>query len=133
MKPEEIDLERVPALKRELLEYRRSGLAAAERPEEFWERQRRAVMDKVAAPPKRSYFKAAMAWSAVIAAVLLFISLWVESPKASPVPDFAGGYDQDLLCDVERLTADEAPVALQPAYILVTEIQNAGESKVMNK
>jgi hypothetical protein len=133
MDAEEFNLEQDPVLDRAVREFRRSGSAAAEKPEEFWLRQRRAVMEKLEIPAKHFRFKPAIAWSVALAAVLIVFGLWIESPEALPAPDFAGGYDQDLLYDVERLTTAEVPDAFQPAYILVDEIRSAEESKEVNK
>ncbi len=133
MDTEEFNLEQDPVLDRAVREFRRSGFAAAEKPEEFWSRQRRAVMEKLEVPAKHFRLKPAIAWSAALTAVLIAFGLWIQSPEALPVPDFAGGYDQNLLYEVERLTSAEVPDALQPAYLLVGEIQGAKESSSVSK
>lgn len=106
-----------------LKEFRASACAGLQRPEDFWEKQRRAVMAQIVHRPQASPFKPLLVWGIAVAVVLIAFGLWVEGPRTLPAPDFAAGYDQDLLGDVESLTNAEAPLALGPAFILADEIK----------
>ncbi len=44
-----------------------------------------------------------------------------ERPKP-PMPDFAAGYDQDLLVGVGRMINQNVPAALEPAALITKEI-----------
>jgi hypothetical protein len=47
--------------------------------------------------------------------------LFSERPKP-PMPDFAAGYDQDLLVGVGRMLNQNVPAALEPAALITKEI-----------
>lgn len=109
--------------KSDIEEFRASALAGADRPEIFWAEQRRLVMARVGQARKASPFKPALVWAVAAVILLAAVGLWMERPRALPAPDFAAGYDDDLLADVERLTDMQTPLALQPAMELVDEIK----------
>ncbi len=140
MKPEEMDFEMEQDLADALKEYRAATWAETDRNESFWENQRREVMAGVGRRKPVPRFKSVLVWSLAAAIVLIVISLRMEGPQALPAPDFAGGYDQDLLSDVERLIRAPMPSALEPAMILVNDIdagartsQNTGAPKSRRK
>lgn len=110
-------------LRSDLEEFRAAARAAAERPEAFWAGQRRSVMARVGLPPKTGRLRPAMAWGVAAAVVLAAVGLWMDGPRALPAPDFAAGYDDDLLGEVERLTDVDAPIAFEPAMMLAGEIE----------
>jgi hypothetical protein len=105
-----------------LKEYRAAAREQTERNDLFWEDQRRKVMAGINRRKPLPRFRQALAWSLAAAIVLIVIGLRIEGPQALPAPDFAGGYDQDLLSDVERLIRAPMPSALEPAMILVRDI-----------
>jgi hypothetical protein len=107
----------------DLKEFRASALTGAERPGAFWAEQRRSVMARVGQAQKASPFKPAFAWGMAVVIVLAVVGSWMEGPRALPAPDFAAGYDDDLLSDVKRLTDTQTPLALLPALALVDEIE----------
>ena len=123
MENHEFDFAAEPKLKAALKEFRASALAATERPEAFWAEQCRSVMARVARVRKASFLRPALAWGVAAVLVLVAVGLWVEGPSALPAPDFAVGYDDDLLSDVGRLTDTQAPLALEPALVLADEIE----------
>jgi hypothetical protein len=122
MKTDANDFEVESQLACTLEDFRSSAHAMAERPESFWADQRRSIMARLGTHRKAASFRPVLAWGAAIAVVLAVLALLVEGPRALPAPDFAAGYDQELLSDVDRLTEAEAPLALEPALILANEI-----------
>jgi hypothetical protein len=116
------ELENDSALQAALEQFRASALAAVDRPDAFWDAQRRAVLCKVEQPRKGISWKPAV-WATTVMVVALVAGIWLDGPRAAPAPDFAAGYDQDLLMDVERLTSSEMPLALEPAMLLAGEIE----------
>ncbi len=113
---EDADLERV------FNEFRGSVMADVERPEAFWASQRVAVLDRTAGGRRAFAWRPIVVWSATIVILATAASLWFGRSRALPAPDFAAGYDQDLLLDVQRLTEVETSLALQPAQVLADEI-----------
>jgi hypothetical protein len=123
MNTEDIDSDKDPDLESALLEFHSAGLIGMERSEQFWATQRRAIMTGVAHGRRPVPFRFVLAWGVAVAVVLVVIGVWVDVPRALPAPDFAGGYDQDLLGDVERMVDAEIPSSLAPALLLTDEIR----------
>jgi hypothetical protein len=91
----------------------------AERPAAFWLRQHERIAARRDARRTRG-IAWRWAWTpALIAAGLLF-ALWT---RESPPPARDANADHELLAAVQRSIAAEAPAALQPAALLVTEIE----------
>jgi len=61
--------------------------------------------------------------------VILGFGIFLLRVPAQPVPDYAGGYDQDLLVDVEQAVDRELPSALEPALLLYDEIKQNRQEK----
>jgi hypothetical protein len=114
-------VEREALLEEALREFRASAQAAAARPEEFWSRQREAVMARLGRRP-RSAWKPVLAWVSACAVILAIAGVWLDRLQAVPASDIAAGYDQDLLLEVERLATADVPAALEPAMLLADEI-----------
>jgi hypothetical protein len=57
----------------------------------------------------------------VALALIVMTVLFSERPKP-PMPDFAAGYDQELLLGVGRMINQNVPAALEPAALLTKEI-----------
>jgi hypothetical protein len=131
MKSEE-DFAQEQDLAEALKEYRAAAWEQTERSDSFWEDQRRKVMAGINRRKPLLGFKPALVWGLAAAVVLVVIGLRIEGPQALPAPDFAGGYDQDLLGDVERLIRAPMPSALEPAMILVNDI-HAGAPESPNQ
>lgn len=117
-----IHCERDAELEKSLKEFRASALAAVERPESFWTAQRRAVLERMGRPRKTLAWRPALVWGTALAFILVVAAIWLDGPRALPAPDFAAGYDQDLLLEVERLTEAQTSLALEPAQLLAREI-----------
>ena len=122
MNADGFNFERDVRLKDALNEFRSSARASAERPEAFWADQRLKVLDRAQERRKPISFRPVLAWCTTVVLVLVVVTFWLESPRALPAPDFAAGYDQDLLADVESLTNRPVTLALEPALILADEI-----------
>jgi hypothetical protein len=113
-------------LTRALLLYRNALDQAAAQTDIYWENQRKQVLEKLKHPAKR--FQVTFAHFAVAAAAMIFLCLFFFLRKgALPVPDFAGGADQQLLVEVERALQQPYPAALAPAGILQDEIEVAAK------
>ncbi len=123
MKNDDTNFEEEPQLKSALREFRSAAHLMAERSEVFWADQRSAVMRRISQRHTGFSFRPALVWGSAAVLVLMVIGIYVEVPRALPAPDFAAGYDQDLLIDVERLTGAEVPIALDPAFLLADEIK----------
>jgi len=122
MKSEEMNYREEQNVADALKEYRAAAWAEAGRDEQFWDNQRRAVMTSIGQRKRSFRFKPAMAWSFAAVIVLIVIGLRLEGPRALPAPDFACGYDQDLLSDVDRLIHAPMPTAFEPAMVLVNDM-----------
>jgi hypothetical protein len=107
---------------------RNSRHAAAERPELYWKKQHEAIMTKLNASAPAPQYRFAYLWIPAAAVVLLLLFFSPQSGKAPP-PDFAAGYDQDLLVDVERALSRDCPIALNPAALLTREVEQGSVLK----
>ncbi|MBP1596831.1 MAG: hypothetical protein H6Q05_2208 [Acidobacteria bacterium] len=117
MRTGEMDVTKDPQFESALEEFRDAARIAAEMPEAFWAEQRRAVMARVAQSRASISGKRILAWATAAVLVAAALAIWVEGPRALPAPDFAAGYDDSLLRDIERLTATDMPLALEPASV----------------
>ena len=117
MSTAEMDVTKDPRLESALEAFRDEARIAAERPDAFWAGQRRAVMARVAHSRAAFSRKRILAWATVVMLAAVALGIWVEGPRALPTPDFAAGYDDSLLADIERLTATDIPLALEPASV----------------
>ncbi len=122
MKIERDHNKRDAGLEEALREFRASALADVERPDAFWASQRNAVFDRIAERRRSVAWKPVIVCGATLAIIATVAGLWFGRARALPVPDFAAGYDQDLLLDVQRLTEAETSLALEPAQLLAGEI-----------
>lgn len=122
MKKDGNDLNQSELLEAALQEFRASALAATRRPESFWAAQCRAVLDRVG-PRRTCSRKFALAWVVAAALVVIVAGVLLRQPQSLPAPDFAAGYDQDLLIDVEQMIDFEEPLALDPAMLIAEEIE----------
>ncbi len=96
---------------------------AVNRPENFWEQQRRSVEERLHEDRARRGYNR-MAWVSAAALVLLALALF--TPRGEPVaPDIPAGQDQELLIGVERSLDRNVPQALEPGLLLTQEIQKA--------
>ena len=100
------------------------GLArsAAERDEEFWQRQRSSVWTRISAAESRGVSRPPIvAWA--VAAVLVAGSAWLLGrPAVVPPHEAQVDPDHELLMEVERMVQIDGPLALEPAGLLAQEM-----------
>ncbi len=88
--------------------------AVSARPDRFWTEQRLSILSRI--PQRRTRVaRPVLIWATAALLAVIAIGIWVDSPRAVSPPDFAAGYDADLLSDVQRLVDAEVPLALEPA------------------
>jgi hypothetical protein len=105
--------------------------ASTERPEEFWEAQRRAIWSRISAPERseesgRVRRSPVLAWAALAAMIVLSGLLLNRAPLVPPqTAQVHADPDHELLLAVERAVHSEGPAALDPAALLAEEmVQN---------
>jgi hypothetical protein len=97
--------------------------ASADRPPEFWERQRRAILSRVSALEDQASLRIPRAAWAIAAAIFVIASFMLNSgPRVTPVPQAVTDADRELLLEVERVVQGGGPEALEPAALLASEI-----------
>ena len=104
-------------------EFRRSVQEPSKRPEAFWDLQCETVMNRIAGGGLVRSRRATLAWIAAATTVIIAVGILIDRTPAVPAPDFAAGYDQELLTDVERSVARDVPLALDAAFLLVEEME----------
>jgi hypothetical protein len=111
----------VQRIRRPLETLNRTVRTAAEKPEDFWQRQRMAIRERIAATQSRPIRRPArLAWAA--AALIATATLVLDSaPKLEP-PQARIDPDHELLIEVERILQSDGPQALEPAALLTREI-----------
>jgi hypothetical protein len=113
--------ERLDAALRNFTEAVRAG---TERPDQFWERQRLSIHERAAQRPAVPSYRRTLVWATAAAAVALVWAIFTND-RAQPAPDFVAGYDQELLTTINDSLRREAPKALDPARLLVIELERA--------
>jgi hypothetical protein len=110
-----------------LRSFREAALADTERPQQFWDRQRLSIHERAAGGRTRPY-RRILVWTSAAAAMAL---LWVifTDDRAQPAPDFVAGHDQELLTMVHNSVHRDGPKALDPALVLVKELERAARAK----
>src|SRR5687768_6936360 len=101
--------------------------AAADRPEDFWERQRLGVNARLAQGKTDRRWLAARASAAVIIVALGLVLL--TKSQRQPISDFVAGSEQDLLVDVERSLHRSVPAGFEPAMLPAHEVIGGTETK----
>lgn len=97
--------------------------ASADRPQEFWERQRRAILSRVSALEEQASLRIPSAAWAIAAAIFVIASFMLNSAqRIAPAPQAATDADRELLLEVERAVQSGGPEALEPAALLAEEI-----------
>ncbi len=105
-----------PNLGKAISGFKESLHANAERPDEFWAKQRESVRSRL----NREVVRRASAWkwtipcAAAVAACILIAGIFLNRDVVV-VPDIAAGDDQDLLVAVEHALRSDVPGAIAPA------------------
>jgi hypothetical protein len=107
-----------------LRNFREGALAETEHPDQFWDRQRLSIHERAAQPRAVPNYRRTLMWATAAAAVALVWAIFTND-RAQPAPDFVAGYDQELLTTIHNLVRREAPKALDPARLLIIELERA--------
>jgi hypothetical protein len=98
---------------------------AADQPQEFWDRQRLAIRNRIVeAPVKLAPLSQRLAWVPVLALIILAGLLLTGGTPATPtIPQQAAiDPDHELLVAVEQVMQSNGPDALEPATYFVQQI-----------
>ena len=85
----------------------------------------RIVEELRSRPYRRSWWRVwrPTVWiPAAVALLVIVMTMVFREPPQPPKPDFAAGYDQDLLVGVGRMINQNVPAALEPAALITKEI-----------
>lgn len=96
--------------------------SGAERPGEFWEQQRAAILSRVSANQNAVAFNSRLAWVAAAAVLAIAACLLTLYPRVAAPTQAQTDPDRDLLIEVEYAVEGEGPQALEPAALLAGEI-----------
>jgi hypothetical protein len=98
---------------------------AGERPEAFWTAQRAAVRERIQRSEQRASLRLAWAGSAALVAVAVGLLMQAPAPASA-----AANYDpdHDLLVGIEQAVRRPVPEALEPAQLLVSELESSVET-----
>jgi hypothetical protein len=95
----------------------------ADRPPEFWERQRMEILSRVSALESQGVARVPrLAWSIAVALVVIAGFLLNSGPRVEPVLRAQTDPDRELLVEVEHAMQTGGPSALEPAAMLAEEI-----------
>jgi len=120
-------------LERTLYEFGEAARNAAERPDEFWQRQRAAIWARGPAEGRRAVNRTIAALAGVAALTLLGAALLASgSPPAATPTLVQTDADHELLLAVEHDVQSEVPDALQPAALLAQEMNDGMQSHSVN-
>jgi hypothetical protein len=112
-----------------------AGLLEATPPEDFWQRQRDAIRERIAvAEEGRVQRVPRLAWAALAATVALG-TLWM-SDSGRPVRTQQSQIqvdDQELMIAVEHAVQSDVPEALEPASLLAQEISQADGNRTNSR
>jgi hypothetical protein len=111
------------AMENALRIFRDSLHSAAQKPENFWIKQREEILNSVRRPVHKRRVRVLLIWASALATVLLGVTVFIEENKM-PAASFAGGYDQELLVEVERALNRNYAEALSPAAVISDELAN---------
>lgn len=128
------------ALASELTALRDWTSSVAEQPEDFWQRQRAGIRQRIGEEQAAAHAAGwRLAWGAALA--LLFLATMLLNSGTAPAPvakvQAAQDPDQQLLMSVQETVSSDVPEALAPASLLVEEISQSvptnSASAVRNK
>jgi hypothetical protein len=95
---------------------------AAERPENFWERQRAAVWMSLAAQRRRTAQRLGTL-AAAVCLLLIALAIFGVNQRAPKAPlQVRSEHDQQLMLRVEQTMQSDGPEALEPAALLVQQV-----------
>jgi hypothetical protein len=95
----------------------------ADRPPEFWERQRAAILSRIsAADIQAGSGVPGVAWAIAVAILVIASFMLSSGPRVAPAPQAQTDPDRELLLEVEAAMQSGGPEALEPAALLADEI-----------
>lgn len=98
---------------------------SAERPEEFWQKQRGVIWSQISScdhHPTRTLRRPLVLACSVVAAMVLLAGLMLDRASYVPPPKAQVDPDHELLMAVERAVHNDGPAALDPAALLAEEM-----------
>ncbi|HSS98377.1 MAG TPA: hypothetical protein VLK33_15165 [Terriglobales bacterium] len=111
--------------------------AITERPQEFWDQQRTAIRNRIAALPARSRpISGKLAWVPVCALVILaglLLTGGSPAPPPSVAPQASVDPDHELLLAVEQVMDSNGPDALEPATYFIEQISQSSNTNARTK
>jgi len=105
--------------------------ATTDRPQEFWDRQRAAIRNQIAAMPAQpTPISQRLAWVPLLALVVLAAVLLTGGTPAPPpiATQAAVDPDHELLVAVEQVMQSNGPDALEPATYFIQQISQPSRS-----
>jgi hypothetical protein len=97
--------------------------SSADRPAEFWDQQRAAILFRVSANQNSVEFRSPrLAWAMAAAVLAIAACLLALQPRLATTPQAQSDPDRDLLIEVEYAVEGGGPQALEPAALLDAEI-----------
>ncbi len=103
-------------------------LRIAERPEAFWQQQRAAITNRLAAHEPSQPWKR-WAWGAATVTLVILATTLLSQNKAPSVQKAQADSDNALLLSVQQSIESDLPRALQPAALLTEEIDRAAATR----
>jgi hypothetical protein len=107
-----------------LREFRAAAHSAADNSEQFWEKQRLSIHERLRPGRHTPIHRRVLPWASAAAAVALIWTIFTND-RAQPAPDLVAGHDQELMFGVHDSLGRDVPEALEPALLLVTELERA--------
>ena len=103
-----------------------AGLLEAAPAEDFWQRQRAAIQERIEVVREaRTQRTPRLAWAALAATILLG-TLWMNDSEKPVTSQQVQIDDQELMIAVDHTMQSDVPEALEPASLLAQEIGQSG-------
>lgn len=103
------------------------AVAATSMPDDFWQKQQLGIRTLIASEPAQTHRFPALAWVSALAVAVLAGVLLNGITRPVPTAEALTDPDHELLVEVERIMRSDSVSALQPASLLVQEINRNAE------
>ena len=94
----------------------------ADRPEEFWHRQRVAIRNRLNSAPPAKPRLPHLAWGTAVVVLGIASLMLTRTPHPATAVPVDGDSDHQLLVEVEEVLQSGGPISLEPAAFLAGEI-----------